>query len=45
MTVRSQHDPWGHTATQRIGFVKMKKKKIMLQTGGWVREMPLTLRI
>lgn len=26
VTVRSQHDPWGHTATQRIGFVKMKKK-------------------
>lgn len=33
VTARSQHGPWGHTATQRIGFIKMKKK-IMLQTGG-----------
>lgn len=26
VTVRSQHDPWRHTVTQRIGFIKMKKK-------------------
>lgn len=26
VTARSQHGPWGHTATQRIGFIKMKKK-------------------